>query len=110
MAKYLETAAKASVVVDDIMNTIDDLPQDKKDYILSQVLYLYNLGIRTAPRATQSTVRLNAVVAAARNQKATIRMTEKSGTGYRGPFTYKAIQIITGNSPTVEEGDSDDQE
>jgi hypothetical protein len=107
MARYLEIASKASEVVDDVMNTIDSLPQDKKEYILSQILYLYNLGIRTAPRATQSTVRLNAIVAAAKNQKATVRMVEKSGTGYRGPYTYKAIQIITNPTTTVEDGSSD---
>ena len=96
MARYLETAAKANEVVKDIL---ENVPEDKKSYITSQILYLYNLGIRTAPRATQSTVRLNAVVTAAKGTGASVNMVTKEGYNNR---TYNALQIDIQNRRTVE--------
>lgn len=97
MAKYLQTAAKASIVIDDIITLIKDHPN--KEYILHQIIYLYNLGIRTSPRACQSTVRYNAVKEAAKNQPCKISMTEKKDptTG----FTYKALCIDRVEEPKV---------
>lgn len=105
MARYMKIAAQATNTVDNIMKMVGDNPHASD--ILSELLYLYNLGIRTAPRAVQSTVRLNAVIEAARNQKATIRMVEKASGNPRYP-TYKAIQILTSGN-TVEDGDSDEE-
>jgi hypothetical protein len=94
MARYLETAAKAAEVLDSIMECLKDHPD--REHILSQTIYLYNLGIRTAPRATQSTVRLNAIRVMAKNQPAKISMVEKKATSmYKGNYTYKAIRIET---------------
>lgn len=105
MAKYLKTAAKANDVITSIMGSLGEHPE--KEYILSQLLYLYNLGIRTAPRATQSTVRLNAVKEAAKGQPVKISMVEREATGYRGPYTFKAINIETTSNNLSEEPDQD---
>lgn len=104
MAAYLKKAEQAGKIIDSIMDEVKD--HSSKDFILSNLLYLYNLGIRTAPRPTQSTVRQRAVEAAAKNQPAKISMVEKTGTGYKGTYTYKAIQIQV-QSRTIEENDSD---
>lgn len=105
MARYMKIAAQASQIVDSIMQLVGDNPHAPE--ILSDILYLYNLGIRTAPRAVQSTVRLNAVIEAARNQKATIRIVEKKSSNPRYP-TYKAIQITT-QVTTKEDGEADEE-
>lgn len=106
MARYMKVAAQATQVVDNIMKLVGDNPHSNE--ILSDLLYLYNLGIRTAPRAVQSTVRLNAVIEAARNQKATVRMVEKPSGNPRYP-TYKAIQIRTSPSAYSEDGEADEE-
>ena len=112
MARYMKVAADASAVVDNIMNLVGkDSPMSAE--ILSDVLYLYNLGIRTAPRAVQSTVRLNAVREAGKNQKCTIRMVERPSGNPRYP-TYKAIQITTspampGHLVQREDGEADEE-
>ena len=117
MARYLQTAAQANEVVKDIVNSVKELTSDNVDvgtienHILSQCLYLYNLGIRTAPRATQSTVRLNAVKEAAKGTNASVTMTEKQGhSTYKGNYTYKAIRIQTGQQGNniIEEGNDED--
>lgn len=112
MAAYMKKAEQASTIIDGIMDQIKNNPTPDQGQILSQLIYLYNLGIRTAPRPTQSTVRLNAVSRAARNQPASIRLVEKSGKGFDGrTYTYKAINIqvsIPNTSvSTVEDGDND---
>lgn len=99
MARYLETAAKANEVITDILDVVDRLDPQEKSYITSQLLYLYNLGIRTAPRATQSTVRLNAVRAAAKGTEAKVSMTTKEG--YNGK-TYNALSIQCESTVNVE--------
>jgi len=112
MARYMKVAADAPAVVDNIMNLVGrDNPMSAE--ILSDILYLYNLGIRTAPRAVQSTVRLNAVREAGKNQRCTIRMVEKPSGNPRYP-TYKAIQIsvvpsLPGEVPVREDGDADEE-
>jgi hypothetical protein len=99
MARYLEVAAKASEVVDGIMDRIKDHPN--RDEIASQLVYLYNLGIRTSPRPCQSTVRLNAVVRAAKNQPLKVRFVEKTAKGFKGEYTYKAINISSTRQPDL---------
>ena len=106
MARYMKIASDASMVVDNIMDKLKGHPLSTE--ILADLLYLYNLGIRTAPRATQSTVRLNAVIEAAKNQPATIRMVEKPSNSPRYPI-YKAIRIITSLETHKEDGDADEE-
>jgi hypothetical protein len=103
---YMKIASDASTVVDNIMDKLKGYPLSTE--ILADLLYLYNLGIRTAPRAVQSTVRLNAVREAAKNQPATIRMIEKQSDNPRYP-TYKAIQISTAPETHKEDGDTDEE-
>lgn len=106
MARYMKIASDASAVVDSIMYKLKDHPMSTE--ILADVVYLYNLGIRTAPRATQSTVRLNAIKEAAKNQPVSIRMIEKKSNNPRFP-TYKAIQILTGTKATREDLGADEE-
>lgn len=107
MAAYLKKAEQANKVIKSVMDTIKDHPDH--DFILSQILYLYNLGIRTAPRPTQTTVRLRAVETAAKGLPATIRMTTKTGKGYKGEYTYNAISIQVKKAEPVEDGDQDEE-
>lgn len=109
MPRYIETANKASVVLDGIMNHLKDHPE--KDLLLSQIIYLFNMGIRISPRGVQSTVRLNAVKQVAKNQPAQISLIRKPFTNSRGQAdSYNAINIQI--SPTInsQDGDSDDDE
>lgn len=107
MPRYMEIAKQAQSVVDSVMLTLKDHPE--KEFILPQLLFLYNLGIRTAPRATQSTVRLNAVVEAGRNQPVNTKLVTRTGKGYKGDYTYKAIsiQVTTNPSASVEDSSTD---
>jgi hypothetical protein len=110
MAAYLKKAEQANKVIKSIMDALNGVPEieHEKDFILSQALYLYNLGIRTAPRPTQSTVRLRAVEAAASGfPGTTVRMVTKTGKGFRGEYTYNAISIQVKRTDPVEDGDTD---
>lgn len=65
MAKYLQVAADARKQIEKIVSThAFGATDDVKAELVKELAYLYNLGIRTSPRPTQSTVRLNAVKAA----------------------------------------------
>lgn len=61
MSKYLKTAAQAN---DKIRQLLDLVPEENLQDAAVLAGEIYNLGIRTAPRATHSTVRFNAVSAA----------------------------------------------
>lgn len=104
MARYLQTADKASQILDQIMHTLKDHPD--KEHLLTQIIYLFNLGIRVSPRGVQSTVRLNAVKEAAKNQPVRIFFSTKEFTdrfGNKG--TYQAINIQASATTSLQEGD-----
>jgi hypothetical protein len=75
MARYLQTAAEAR---DTINSLIDLVPEEDKHVASVLAAHVYNYGIRTAPRAVQSTVRLNAVTTACKDLPVSIRMEKRT--------------------------------
>jgi hypothetical protein len=104
MARYLQTADKASEVLDQIMHKLKDHPD--KELLLTQIIYLFNMGIRISPRGVQATVRLNAVKEAAKNQPVRIFYTTKEYTDrYGNKGSYQAINIQASANTSLQEGD-----
>lgn len=98
MARYLETAAEANKVAESLLSLVPDATKPQAAELIAR---LYNLGIRTAPRAVQSTVRFNAVQRAVRGLPVKVRMEQR--TDERTKRTYNAlITEPTGGTPTVE--------
>lgn len=109
MTRYAETAQKAQAVLDEIVASLPAMDPETKAHIISQTIYIYNLGIRTAPRGVQATVRLRAVSIVAQNQPVSIAMEQKQGNGHRGPYTYNALIIKSKGIESYEEtSDSND--
>lgn len=111
MAKYLQVAEKAKQLIDRVM---ENIPKDSpfRSEVAADLAYLYNLGIRTSPRPTQSTVRLRAVQAAVKGQPLRVTLVEKEGRGLRGPYTFKAIciqPIGSSRSPLTDDLGPDDE-
>ncbi len=96
MARYLEIAKSAQSLIDVIMKKIpEDVPY--RDTIIADLAYLYNLGIRTAPRPVQSTVRLRAVQAAIKSQPLKAVLEEKEGRNGK-TFNYLRLYLVTPTS------------
>lgn len=74
MARYLEVAADARETIDALMAHI---PEDRHEVVAPMIAHIYNYGIRTAPRAVQSTVRYNAVRTACLNLPVKIAMEKR---------------------------------
>lgn len=91
MARYMETAGKAREVVQEILQMVGDDPLVKA-VVAAKLGKLYNLGIRTAPRAVQATVRRNAVEAAMRGAPVKVSMRQLPKT--YGTGTFNALEII----------------
>lgn len=104
MARYLEVAAQANKVADKLMDMIHE---EYKPLAAELVAQLVNLGIRCAPRAVHSTVRLNAVKRAVQGLPVNVsiekRRDERTGRDYN-------VLIVTpkGGLPNVEEGSEDE--
>ena len=96
MAKYMQTAADASKTIDSLMDLI---PQENKLLGAQLIAYIYNYGIRTAPRPTQSTVRFNAVKEACRNLPVVVTMAEVTTDSGR---TFNALKVNANLEPISE--------
>ena len=118
MARYLKVAAEANQIVITLFEQFcaanPGKLADQADY-LSQILRLYNLGIRTSPRACQATVRRNAVETAAKNTPVTVTMTKvpmKDFSGNPIPGRYfNALGLHTtlhNNSITLDDSSDED--
>lgn len=109
MPRYLETAEKARILVDQILATVE---KDARPELAAQLAKLYNLGIRTSPRACQSTVRINAVRAAMKTAPVKVSSSQVPIEG-RPEKSFVALQVTpvheTKAYPTETEGDSDDE-
>lgn len=82
MARYLKVAEEANQQIKKIVETYaHGCTEDVKAQLIKELAHLYNLGIRTAPRAVQSTVRLNAVKEATIGFPVSARMEKKQGFG-----------------------------
>jgi len=84
MARYLETAAQANVTARELLALVSE---EHKGNAAEKIARLVNFGIRCAPRAVQSTVRINAVKRAVVGLPVRCRLEERQGD--RG--TYKAL-------------------
>lgn len=74
MARYLQVAADCRETINSLMELI---PEDKHSQAAPLIAHIYNYGIRTAPRAVQSTVRYNAVQAACKDLPVHVSMRQK---------------------------------
>lgn len=118
MARYHKVAEEANHIVITLFEQFcaanpGKLPEQAE--FLASILKLYNLGIRTSPRACQATVRRNAVETAARNTPVTISMTKvpmKDFSGNLIPGRYfNALGItskLSNTSSTLDDSDDDE--
>lgn len=108
MARYLETAAKARTLSVEILEMV---PAELRPVMAEHLARLYNLGIRTSPRAVHSTVRYNAVVAAMRGLPVSVKMKQvPKGNGKPGYFNaLETIAKVPAAVPHVE-GDDNEEE
>ena len=87
MARYLQVAKSAQETIDALMMLI---PDDQKSQAAPLIAYVYNYGIRTSPRPTQSTVRFNAVREACKNLPVVVTMSEVRTESGR---TFNALRV-----------------
>jgi len=85
MARYLEVATEANGTARELLSLI---APENKPAAACLIARMMNWGLRCAPRAVQSTVRINAVKAAVRGLPVRCRLEERQG-DYGG--TYKAL-------------------
>jgi len=98
MARYLETAAQANQVAQNLLAMV---PEESRPQAADLIARLVNLGIRCSPRGVQHTVRLNAVRRAVHGLPVRVRMEER--TDERTQRTYNAlITEPLGGKPTAE--------
>lgn len=91
MARYMETAAKANDKIRQIISEIEETFGVKDNgNLAAQIGEVYNLGIRTAPRGVQGTVRKNAVEAALKDLGVNVTMTKVTD-----PDTGKSFNALS---------------
>lgn len=108
MPRYMDTAAEANRVAHDLLGLFDEINSVDKDYVLNikaaaseLIARLYNLGIRTAPRAVQSTVRYNAVKRAVQDLPVKVSMEQRTDERTHRTYNVLITQPI-GGVPSVE--------
>ena len=106
MPRYMDTAAEANKLAQDLLVLIHDHDQPKAAELIAR---LYNLGIRTAPRAVQSTVRYNAVKRAVQDLPVRVSMEQRTDERTRRTYNVLVTQPI-GGVPSVETAVGDDGE
>lgn len=110
MARYMETAAEANKVAQELLDMVMDEVGDKgKGMAAELIARLYNLGIRTAPRAVQSSVRYNAVKRAVQDLPVKVDMQQR-----KDPKTLRTYNVLittpVGGQPTAETASNDESE
>lgn len=115
--RYLKIAEQARGHINKITNVLtnpDLSAEAKQEYIdrelPSDLMYLYNLGIRTAPRGVQSTVRIRAIETAGKDQpvKASLKPVTKQFGGRT--ISYKALRLESTNTDFKFDDVNDDGE
>lgn len=95
MPRYHGIAEKANTLILDIIQDVECSSTKDDPYLkqrlIESLLRLYNLGIRTAPQATQAVVRKTAVEIASRTLPVVIGM--KKVPGYKPGMTFNALTI-----------------
>lgn len=87
MARYLEVAADANKTARALMELI---PQERQKDAAAMIAHLVNYGIRCAPRAVHSTVRLRAVERAVYGLPVRVDMIQKTD-----PKTSRTYNVLT---------------
>lgn len=87
MSKYLKTAAEAGQLIQSIVRRNETLNAED----LADLVRLYNLGIKTAPRPVQRTVRLRACREAAKGLPLSVDLAERYD--HRTGQAYQAVNI-----------------
>lgn len=106
MPRYLEIARQAGEMVGAILSTV---PEAQRPQLAVSLAKLYNLGIRTSPRACQSTVRINAVSAAMRGHGVKVGSKQVPvAPGATKTFTVLTLTPEGGTAPADVEGDAGD--
>lgn len=107
MARYLKTANQANSLIKKILNSpyLDSLSESEKNELTVDLGYIYNLGIRTAPRAVHSTVRLNAVKEALFQLNVFVDM--KKVTDTKTGFTFNALTLKKADSIVSDDNSED---
>ncbi len=105
MPRYMEIAAEANKVAQDLLCLVHDHDQPKAAELIAR---LYNLGIRTAPRPVQSTVRLNAVKRAVQDLPVKVNMERRLDERTKREYNV-LITTPIGGQPTAENSNSEDE-
>lgn len=104
MSKYLEVAAEANKVAQDLLMMV---PNEDKPKAAELIARLVNLGIRCSPRGVQHTVRLNAVKRAVRDLPVRVSMEERkderTGRTYNVLVTQPVGGAMSVEAPSDEE-------
>lgn len=114
MARYLEVAAEACKVAEELVAMV---PDDMKARAAEVAARLVNYGIRCAPRAVHSTVRLNAVKRAVQGLPVRVTMEERkderTGRSYKVLVTqqvkYESDNMAVLSDKMVETGAEKDE-
>jgi hypothetical protein len=108
MARYLETAAKANKVA---QNLLELVPEAARPAAAAMMAQLVNLGIRCNPRPAMSTVRLNAVRRAIQGLPVKVKMETVPIQNPRpgGKTSFNALVVEAVGVEPVSEADGDDE-
>jgi hypothetical protein len=105
MARYMMIAADANKAINSLIGLI---PEDCVPLAAPLIAHIYNYGIRTAPRAVQSTVRYNAVREACKGLPVNITMGRKKDE--RTGKEFNVIRIMsTSNQEVITEEVPDEE-
>lgn len=106
MPRYMDTAAEANGVAQELLTLCHNIDKPRAAELMAR---LYNLGIRTAPRAVQSTVRFNAVQRAVRDLPVKVSMEKRTDERTKRVYNVLITQPI-GGQPTAEGVNNDENE
>lgn len=107
MPRYMDTAAEANVVAQNLLAMVPDV-DNAREAAAELIARLVNLGVRCSPRGVQHTVRLNAVKRACQGLPVKVSMEqrkdEKTGRSYNVLVTTRP----SSNIKTVETGSDEE--
>ncbi len=106
MSRYMETAAEANKVAQNLLAMV---PEDSRPQAAELVARLVNLGVRISPRGVQHTVRYNAVREAVKGLPVKVTMEERKDERTGRTFHVLVTQPHGQAKPTVETANDDEE-
>lgn len=106
MNRYMMIAADANKAINALIGLI---PEDAVPLAAPLIAHIYNYGIRTAPRAVQSTVRYNAVREACKGLPIKITMGKKKDERTGKEFNVLHILSASGQTAFIPEESTDEE-